>query len=100
MGHVSLHSKHRRGMSAAAAVAAESIHGLAAQYRLKTGIAGLKVQYSSTKGFYLLVPNQHVTGAAGEAGAGGEGAKEGSADRGATSKQQLGRSGTVPQLPK
>ncbi|KAF6261419.1 muts domain V-domain-containing protein [Scenedesmus sp. NREL 46B-D3] len=36
----------------------EAIHELAAQYRASTGIAGLKVQYSSTKGFYLVVPEQ------------------------------------------
>ena len=46
-------------------MAAEAIHELAAQYRLSTGIAGLKVQYSTAKGFFLLVPSQHTAGAGG-----------------------------------
>lgn len=84
---------------------AEAIHELAAQYRLSTGIAALKVQYSGTKGFYLLVPSQHIgggvaAGAAGAgAGAGGEGGG-GDSDAVAHGRRQLGRAGPVPQLPK
>uniref|UniRef100_A0A383WQ55 DNA mismatch repair proteins mutS family domain-containing protein n=1 Tax=Tetradesmus obliquus TaxID=3088 RepID=A0A383WQ55_TETOB len=36
----------------------EAIHELAAKYRASTGIAALKVQYSSSKGFFLVVPEQ------------------------------------------
>lgn len=59
--------------------------------------AGLKVQYSSTKGFYLLVPNQHISGStAGAAAAAGGGDSEAVA----AGRRQLGRGGAVPQLPK
>jgi hypothetical protein len=57
--------------------------------------AGLKVQYSSTKGFYLLVPSQHISGNTAGAAAGG-----GDSDAVAAGRRQLGRGGAVPQLPK
>jgi hypothetical protein len=47
---------------------ADAIHELAAQYRTSTGIPGLKVQYSSSKGFYLMVPSQHIASTAAGAG--------------------------------
>jgi hypothetical protein len=88
---------HSRGTSIkggyVCCAATEAIHELAAQYRQTTGIVGLKVQYSSSKGFYLLAPNQHAAGPAAASEKDGVATCSGS-------RRPPGRTGAVPQLPK